>query len=159
MVTSFGQACRAAVQAYATTHPNAKAIDIARMLPCTEAEALAGLSQGVYHWSATALPDILADIRTWGQVMVLVRNHSAVAELTVPADQYYVKNNWLNWIDESYNLHLNLQATHHILGLIRPGKTGQTYSFNLVDEPGQVFCRFYARTPQAIDQFLARCQG
>lgn len=153
-----GSEWRLAVYTYRAENPGARAIEIAQALGCTEAEALAALSNPVFDLDATALPKVLAEIRSWELVLVLVRNVSAVAELTVPADNFYVKKNWLNWIDDDYNLHINIGATKHILGLVRPGKQGLTHSFNLINRQGHVFCRFYTRTGSATVRFLEFCQ-
>jgi putative heme degradation protein len=139
-----------AVQAYRLEHPQARAIDIAAAVGCTEAFALSFLSEQVWQIPAADLPKVLAEIKTWERVMALIRNGEAVAEIEVPGHIWYLNGDWLNWIDEGYNLHIRAAATDHMLALIRSGKRGPTYSFNLVNEAGQVFCRFYART--AIDK-------
>jgi putative heme degradation protein len=89
--------------------------------------------------------------------MALIRNGDAVAEVEVPGDIWYINGDWLNWIDHGYNLHIRVAATDHILALIRPGKGGPTYSFNLVNQAGQVFCRFYARTAADKSRFQEFC--
>jgi putative heme degradation protein len=147
------------VQAYASENPRARAIDIASALGCTEAQALSALSDVTWEIPSTDLPKILGEIRAWERVMVLVRNGDAVAEVEVPGDGGSVNGDWLNWIGEGYNLHLRIAATHHILALVRHGKRGPTHSFNLVNQAGQVFCRFYTRTPTARERFLTFCQA
>jgi putative heme iron utilization protein len=146
-----------AVQAFIAQNPKARASDIAAAVGCTEAYALSALSDEVWKIPAAGLPKVLAEIKAWTRVMVLVRNGDAVAEVEVPGHSWYVNGDWLNWIDQAYNLHIRLAATDHILALIRPGKRARTYSFNLVNEAGQVFCRFYARTPAARESFLSFC--
>ncbi len=148
-----------AVQNYLAENPRARAIDIADALGCTEAEVLSVLSDSVWKISKVDLLKVLAEIRTWGDVMVLVRNGDAVAEVEVQAEGGQVSGDWLNWIEAGYNLHIRCAATHHVLALIRPGKRGLTYSFNLVNQAGQVFCRFYTRTPAATARFLTFCQA
>jgi len=148
---------RSAVQGYASENPKARAIDIAGALGCTEAEALSALSEAVWEIPAADLPKILAEISAWGQVLVLVRNRDAVAEVEAPGDGGTVSGDWLNWIDKRYNLHIRVAATHHILALVRPGKRDPTSSFNLVNRAGRVFCRFYTRTPVARERFLTFC--
>jgi putative heme degradation protein len=147
--------CHSRIQAYHTKHPKARAIDIARATGCTEAEALSFLSDQVWRFSKADLSQILAEIRGWPRVMVLVRNQDGVAEVEVPGELGTLNGDWLNWIDEGYNLHIRQAATHQILALVRPGKRGPTYSFNLVNKAGQVFCRFYAQTGPAQQRFLS----
>jgi putative heme degradation protein len=148
-----------AFQTYLSDHPGARAVDIARALGCTEAEALRALSDSAWEMPVADLSKILAELGAWEKVLVLVRNGDAVAEVQVPGEGWYVNGDWLNWIDEGYNLHIRIAATHQILALVRSGKRGLTYSFNLVNQEGQVFCRFYARTPAAKERFLAFCQA
>ncbi len=146
---------QATVQAYLSAHPKARAIDIARATGCTEAEALVFLSEKVWTLPKTEFRRILAEIQRWDRVMVLVRNQDGVAEVEVPGQLGYLNGDWLNWIDPEYNLHIRHAATEQILALIRPGKRGLTYSFNLVNQTGYVFCRFYTRTPAAEERFLS----
>lgn len=150
---------RDAVQTYVSENPGARAIDIASALGCTEAEALSALSDVVWRIPGADLSKVLSQIRAWGPVLVLVRNGDAVAEVEAPGDGGTVKGDWLNWIDEGYNLHIRIAATQHILALVRPGKRGPTHSFNLVNQAGRVFCRFYARTPTDREHFLAFCEA
>ncbi|MEJ2557269.1 MAG: hemin-degrading factor [Anaerolineae bacterium] len=150
---------RSAVQAYVAENPEARAIDIAAALGCTEGEALSALSEVVWEIPGADLPQLLTEIRAWGPVLVLVRNGDAVAEVEVPGDVGYVNGDWLNWIDEGINLHIRVAATHHILALVRGGKRGPTHSFNLANQAGQVFCRFYTRTPAARARFLTFCHA
>jgi putative heme iron utilization protein len=146
-----------AVQTYLANHPNARAIDIAQALGCTEADALSLLSDEVWTIPGSALPQVLAEIRNWARVMVLIRNGDAVAEVEAPGDGWYQRGDWLNWIAEGYNLHIRVAATDHILALVRPGKHGPTYSFNLVNQAGQLFCRFYARTSVDQERLVTFC--
>ncbi len=146
-----------AVQAYLAEHPKARAIDIAAATGCTEAYALSFLSDQAWQIPATDSSKVLAEIKKWARVMALIRNGDAVAEVEVPGDIWYVNGDWLNWIDDEYNLHIRLAATVQILALIRPGKQGPTYSFNLVNQAGQVFCRFYARTATDKRRFKNFC--
>jgi putative heme iron utilization protein len=150
---------RSAVQAYVAENPEARAIDIAAVLGCTEGEALSALSDAVWEIPGADLPQLLTEIRAWGPVLVLVRNGDAIAEVEVPGDTGYVHGDWLNWIDEGINLHIRIAATRQILALVRTGKRGPTHSFNLVNQSGQVFCRFYTRTPAARARFLTFCQA
>lgn len=154
-----GNDWRSAVQTYIAQNPGARAIDIAGALGCTEAEALSVLSDAVWDIPAADLLKVLAEIRAWGPVLVLVRNRDAVAEVEAPGDGGTVSGDWLNWIDEGYNLHIRVAATHRILALVRPGQRSPTHSFNLVNQAGQVFCRFYVRTPAARTRFLTFCQA
>lgn len=147
-----------AIQAYLVRQPQARAIEIAEAIGCAEIAALAALSDEIFELSNRHWSDILTEIGHWEKVMVLVRNREAVAEITAPADSWYIKNEWLNWIDDQYNLHINIAATTQIVGLIRTGRHGPTHSFNLVNQAGQVFCRFYTRTPAAVQRFLAFCR-
>ena len=135
-----------AVNVYLAEHPKARAIDIAAAVGCTEAYALSFLSEQVWQIPAADLSKVLAEIKNWARVMALIRNGDAVAEVEVPGHIWYVNGDWLNWIDEGHNLHIRVVATDHILALVRQGKRGPTYSFNLVNQAGQIFCRFYART-------------
>ena len=146
-----------AIRAYLAEHPRARAIDIAAAVGCTEAEALTVLSDQVWLIPAADLPQVLAEIKSWPRLMALIRNDDAVAEVEVPGDIWYLKGDWLNWIDRGYNLHIRTAATDHILALVRSGKHGFTYSFNLVNQAGQIFCRFYARTPVDQDRLVAFC--
>lgn len=146
------------IESFLVDNPKMSAIDVARELNCSEAEALRVQSQQVWVLPASALDDVMAEVRTWERVMVLVRNTDAVAEIEVPGDAWYRSGDWLNWIDAGYNLHLRVAATTQILGLVREGKNGPTYSFNLVNAAGYVFCRFYARTPAAQHSFEHFCQ-
>jgi putative heme degradation protein len=146
------------IQAYLTEHPGTRAIDVATAVGCTEAEALAFLSDEVWRLNAATLDATLTLVQQWETVMVLVRNADAVAELTVPGQAAYRHGDWLNWIVEPYNLHIRVAATIQILGLVRPGKRGPTYSFNLINETGQVFCRFYTRTVADSKKFLEFCR-
>jgi putative heme iron utilization protein len=150
---------RRAVRAYVAENPEARAIDIAAALGCTEGEALSALSEVVWEIPGADLPQLLAEIRTWGPVLVLVRNGDAIAEVEVAGDAGYVNGDWLNWIDEGINLHIRVAATEHMLALVRGGKRGPTHSFNLVNQAGQVFCRFYTRTPAARARFLTFCHA
>jgi putative heme degradation protein len=145
------------VQAYLAEHPKARAIDIAAAVGCTEAYALSFLSEQVWPIPGVDLSRVLAEIRSWARVMALIRNGDAVAEVEVPGHSGYINGDWLNWIDEGYNLHIRVAATDHILALVRQGKRGPTYSFNLVNQVGQVFCRFYARTAPDKSRFEDFC--
>ena len=147
------------IDTFIAQNPRARAIDVAAAIGCTEAEALSAMSGEAWEIPTEALPEVLAELRTWGRVMVLVRNADAVAEVEVPSDSWYVNGDWLNWIDEDYNLHLRVVATDQILALVRPGKRGPTHSFNLVNRSGRVFCRFYTRTPAASKRFLDFCRA
>jgi putative heme degradation protein len=147
-----------AVRAFVSQYPKARAIDISRALGCTEAQALSALSDVTWEIHGADLPQVLTEIRTWERIMILVRNQDAVAEVEVRGDGGYVSGDWLNWIDERYNLHIRIQATHQILALVRSGKRGPTYSFNLVNDEGFVFCRFYTRSQFGSDRFLAFCE-
>lgn len=150
---------RDAVRSYASQNPGARAIDIARALGYTEAEALSALSETAWEIPGGDLSKLLAEVAGWGRVLALVRNEDAVAEIEVPADSGRLNGDWLNWIEEGYNLHIRIAATNHILALVRSGKRGPTYSFNLVNQAGQVFCRFYTRTPAATARFLDFCRA
>ena len=147
-----------AVQTFASQNPKARAIDIANELGCTEAQALSALSDVAWQIQGADLPLVLNEIRAWELTMVLVRNQDAVAEVEVPGEGGYLSGDWLNWIDEDYNLHIRIRATYQILALVRPGKRGQTHSFNLVNREGLVFCRFYTRNQVDSERFLAFCQ-
>ncbi|GAB4541247.1 MAG: hypothetical protein Kow0063_31940 [Anaerolineae bacterium] len=149
---------RDAVRAYVSRHPEARAIDIAAGLGCTEAEALSALSEAAWEIPAAHLPALLAEVSTWERVLVLVRNQDAIAEVEVPGDGGRLSGDWLNWIDEGYNLHLRIAATQRILALVRRGRRGPTFSFNLVNQAGQVFCRFYARSQTSKERFLRFCE-
>jgi putative heme degradation protein len=149
---------RDAVQTFVSQNPGARAIDIANALACTEAQALSALSDVVWQIQVADLFRVLTEIRTWERIMVLVRNQDAVAEVEVPGEGGYVSGDWLNWIDEDYNLHIRIGATRQILALVRPGKRDPTYSFNLVNQKGRVFCRFYTRTQVDSGRFLAFCE-
>lgn len=154
-----GGSWRTTVRSFVSENPRARAIDIAQTLGCTEAEALSALSHRVWKIPGADLTKIMTEIRAWGSVLVLVRNQDAVAEIEVPGEVGKANGDWLNWIDTSYNLHIRIAATHHILALVRTGKRDPTYSFNLVNEAGHVFCRFYTRTPNAAARFLDLCQA
>lgn len=149
---------RDAVQTFISQNPRARAIDIANALGCTEVHALSALSDVAWEISAQDLPRVLTEISTWERIMVLVRNQDAVAEVEVPGEGGYVNGDWLNWIGENHNLHIRIEATRQILALVRSGKRGPTYSFNLVNQEGLVFCRFYTRTQVDSDRFLAFCE-
>ena len=149
---------RNAVRAFASKNPKARAIDIACALGCTEAQALSALSDVAWQIQGADLPKVLTEIRAWERIMVLVRNQDAVAEVEVPGEGGYVSGDWLNWIEEDYNLHIRIRATYHILALVRAGKRGPTHSFNLVNREGLVFCRFYTRNRGDSERFLAFCQ-
>lgn len=148
---------RNAVRIYQSQNPGARAIDIAAGLGYTEAQALSALSDTTWEIPAAHLPRVLAEVSAWERVLVLVRNQDAVAEVEVPGDGGRLNGDWLNWIDEGYNLHIRIAATQRILGLVRRGKRGPTYSFNLVNQAGQVFCRFYARSKASRESFLSFC--
>ncbi len=150
---------RDAVQTFVSQNPGARAIDIAYALGCTEAQALSALSDFAWEISAEDLARVLTEISIWERTMVLVRNQDAVAEVEVPGEGGYVSGDWLNWIDEDYNLHLRIGATRQILALVRRGKRGPTHSFNLVNREGRVFCRFYTRNQGDSERFLAFCQA
>ncbi len=149
---------RDAVQTFVSQNPGARAIDIAHALGCTEAQALGVLSDVAWEIPVADLPLVLTEIGAWERIMVLVRNQDAVAEVEVPGESGYVNGGWLNWIGEDYNLHIRIGATQQILALERPGKRGPTYSFNLVNQEGLVFCRFYTRTQVDSRRFLAFCE-
>jgi hypothetical protein len=87
-----------------------------------------------------------------------VRNQDAVAEVEVPGAGGQVSGAWLNWIGDGYNLHIRGGATHQVLALVRAGKRGPTYSFNLVNREGLVFCRFYTRNHVDSQRFLVFCE-
>lgn len=145
------------VRSYISEHPRARAIEIAAATGCTEAYALALLSDTVWEFSGETLLDVLEEVKAWDRVMVLVRNGEAIAEVEVSSDSWYIKGDWLNWIEPDYNLHIRAAATTTILALIRAGAHGPSYSFNLVNQAGEVFCRFYARTPAARERLPAFC--
>lgn len=145
------------VRQYIAGHPRARAIDIAAATGCTEAYALGLLSDVVWEIPGEALMDVLEEVRTWKRVMVLVRNADAIAEVEVGSDNWYLKGDWLNWIESDYNLHIRAAATDAILALIRRGDLGSSYSFNLVNQAGRVFCRLYARTPAAKERLSSFC--
>lgn len=147
-----------AVQSYLAKNPTARASDIAQAIGCTEAYALSYLSNEVWTIPGPDLPQVLAEIKNWARVMVLIRNGDAVAEVEVPGDGWYRHGDWLNWIVPGYNLHIRAAATEHILALVRAGKHGSTASFNLVNQAGQVFCRFYARTPVDQERLVTYCE-
>ena len=149
---------RDAVLDFVSENPRARAIDIAQTLGCTEAQALSVMSDVAREIPAADLPLVLTEFSTWERIMVLVRNQDAVAEVDVPGEGGYVSGDWLNWIDEDYNLHIRIRATYQILALVRPGKRGPTHSFNLVNREGLVFCRFYTRNRGDSERFLAFCQ-
>jgi len=149
---------RDVVQDFVSQNPKARAIDIARALGCTEAQALSTLSDVAWEISAGDLARVLTEISSWERVMILVRNQDAVAEVEVPGEGGYVSGDWLNWIYEDYNLHIRIEATRQILALVRPSKRGPTYSFNLVNREGLVFCRFYTRNQRDSERFLALCR-
>jgi putative heme degradation protein len=148
-----------AVRSYAAANPRARAIDIASALGCTESQALCALSESVWELPATDLHKVLAEIKAWGPVLVLVRNRDAVAEIEAPGDRQTLNEEWLNWIDDGYNLHIRVAATQCILATIRAGRRGPTHSFNLVNQAGYAFCRFYTRTSAAKERFLAFCEA
>ena len=149
---------RGAVQTFVSQNPGARAIDIAHALGCTEAQALSTLSDVAWEILVADLPRVLTELSTWERIMVLVRNQDAVAEVEVSGEGGYASGDWLNWIGEGYNLHIRIGATQQILALVRPGKRGPTYSFNLVNRQGLVFCRFYTRTRVDSERFLAFCE-
>jgi putative heme iron utilization protein len=148
---------QADIHEYIIQHPGAWAIDIAAALGCTEAQALSALSDMAWELPADYMPELLREVAVWGRVMVLIRNADAVAEVEVAADGSYLNGDWLNWIGETHNLHIRVGATRRILALVRSGKREPTYSFNLVNRAGHVFCRFYTRTPAAAERFMAFC--
>jgi putative heme degradation protein len=143
---------------YIVQNPGARAIDIAAALGCTEAQALSALSDTAWELPADHMPELLREIAAWGRVMALIRNADAVAEVEVGADVACLNGDWLNWIGETHNLHIRVGATQRILALVRSGKRGPTYSFNLVNRAGHVFCRFYTRTQAAAERFIAFCE-
>lgn len=145
------------IHTYIIQNPGARAIDIAAAVGCTEAQALSALSDMAWELPADRIPELLREIAAWGRAMVLIRNADAVAEVEVAADGSYLNGDWLNWIGETHNLHIRVGATQRILALVRSGKRGPTYSFNLVNRAGHVFCRFYTRTPAAAERFMAFC--
>jgi putative heme degradation protein len=149
---------RTDIHEYIVQHPGARAIDIAAALGCTEAQALTALSDTTWELPADHMPELLREVAAWGRVMVLIRNSDAVAEVEVAADESYLSGDWLNWIGETHNLHIRVGATQRILALVRSGKRGPTYSFNLVNRAGQVFCRFYTRTSAAAERFVVFCE-
>ena len=150
---------QAAIHTYIAQHPGARTSDIVAALGCTEAEALSSLSDTAWDIPSTDLPLVLTQIADWERIMVLVRNAGAVAEVEVAGQGGQVSGEWLNWIAQGYNLHIHIAATDQVLALVRPGKRGLTYSFNLVNHTGQVFCRFYARSQDAKAGFLNFCQA
>jgi putative heme degradation protein len=150
---------RLTLEAFVSENPKARAMDIAYALGCTEAQALCALSELAWQFPGSDLPQVLSEIVTWERIMILVRNQDAVAEVEVPGEGGHVSGDWLNWIDEDYNLHIRLEATHRILALVRPGKRGPTHSFNLVNREGFVFCRFYTRNQPDSERLLRFCQA
>jgi len=149
---------RESVRDFVARNPGARAIDIANALGCTEAQALSALSDIAWEIPAVDLPQVLNEISAWQRTMVLVRNQDAVAEVEVPGAGGQVSGAWLNWIGDGYNLHIRVAATHQILALVRAGKRGPTYSFNLVNREGLVFCRFYTRDHVDSQRFLVFCE-
>jgi len=145
------------VQPYIAGHPRTRAIDVAAATGCTEAFALSLLSDEVWEIPGEALLDVLEEVGKWERVLILVRNGDAIAEVEVRSDSWYIKGDWLNWIEPDYNLHIRAAATGAILALIRAGDHGSSYSFNLVNQAGDVFCRFYARTPAAKERLSHFC--
>ena len=142
-----------AVRAYASEHPRTPALDIARELGCTETDAMIALSEVVAELPVERLEAVLAGVRGWGQVLALVRNTDAVAEVEVPGDGCYLRNGWLNWITDAYNLHIRVASLARLLALTRPGMHGTTYSLNFVNDRGEIFFRLYARTEEAQERF------
>ena len=138
-------------------NPGTRAIDIARALGCTEAEALSALSDETWVVSGAHLAHLVSEIHEWGPILVLIRNRDAIAEVEVRGDEGYLRRGWLNWATRGASLHVRSTATDHILALIRSGKHGVSHSFNLVNQDGGVFCRFYTRTAAATTRFLEFC--
>jgi putative heme degradation protein len=147
------------VRDYLAQHPGASALDVAGALDITEADALGAMSDTAWEIPAGKIAEVMAEISAWDSVLVLVRNSDGVAEVKVPGRGGYANGDWFNWIGETYNLHIRVSATRRVLALVRPGKRGLTYSLNLVNHAGQVFCRFYTRTPMDTERFLTFCQA
>lgn len=139
----------AAAREYAAAHPRTPAIDIARKIGCTEADAMVAISDSVTELPATALDEALESVRGWGRILALVRNADAVAEIEAPGDGHYVRDGWLNWITDGYNLHVRVAELDCLLALTREGMHGTTHSINLVNARGDVFFRIYAREDAA----------
>jgi putative heme iron utilization protein len=133
-------------------------LDVARALGCTESDAMAAVSDRVAELPAGELESAMERVRGWGQVLALVRNADAVAEIDVPGDGWYIRNGWLNWITDEYNLHIRVANLVRLLGLTREGMHGVTHSLNLVNEAGEVFFRVYARNEAARESFEELCR-
>ncbi len=146
------------VRDYLAQHPRASAIDVARALGITEADALGAMSDTAWEIPAGKIVEVMAEVSTWDSVLVLVRNSDGVAEVKVPGRGGCANGGWFNWIGGTYNLHIRVSATRRVLALVRLGKHGLTYSFNLVNQAGQVFCRFYTRSVADTERFLSFCQ-
>lgn len=145
----------AALKAAIRENPRLSAIDLQAKVTAPEAEIMIAMSDEAVEIPLADLDTLLENLRTWGQVMSLIRNRDAVCELKFEAGTLYRHNEWLNSIDPAYNLHIRIANTRRILLLVKANhkRDGQTASLNFANEAGHVFWRVYAQSALAREQF------
>jgi putative heme iron utilization protein len=136
-------------------NPRLAAMDLQAKIAAPEVEIMIAMSDATVEIPLTDLEVVLENIRSWGEVMSLIRNRDAVCELKFSAATLYRTNDWLNSIDPAYNLHIHIANTRRILLLAKSNhkRDGQTASLNFANAAGHVFWRVYAQSEMAQEQF------
>ncbi|MBE7467856.1 MAG: hypothetical protein HS114_01800 [Anaerolineales bacterium] len=145
----------AAIRQIIAQNPRLSALDLQAKIAAPEVEIMIAMSDAAVEIPLTDLEAVLENIRSWGEVMSLIRNRDAVCELKFPAATLYRTNDWLNSIDLAYNLHIRIANTRRILLLVKANhkRDGQTASLNFANAAGHVFWRVYAQSEMAQEQF------
>lgn len=136
-------------------NPRLSALDLRAKIDAPEVEIMIAMSDEAVEIPLADLDTVLENLRTWGEVMSLIRNRDAVCELKFEASTLYRHNEWLNSIDPAYNLHIRIANTRCILLLVKANhkRDGQTASLNFANAAGHVFWRVYAQSLEAQRQF------
>jgi putative heme degradation protein len=155
-MSSYHDADLAAIKAVIKANPRLSALDLQAKINAPEVEIMIAMSDQAVEIPLADLDTVLEKLRSWGEVMSLIRNRDAVSELNFEASTLYRHNEWLNSINPAYNLHIRIANTRRILLLIKANhkRDGQTTSLNWANQTGHVFWRVYAQSAAAQEQFL-----
>ena len=81
-------------------------------------------------------------------IMVFVGNHGCIQIHTGPVQKIVRFGDWINVLDEDFNLHLRDTALSHAWVVRKPTKDGTVTSVELFDQPGNLVVQFFgARKP------------
>jgi putative heme degradation protein len=145
-MSSYHDADLAAIKAVIKANPRLSALDLQAKINAPEVEIMIAMSDQAVEIPLADLDTVLEKLRSWGEVMSLIRNRDAVSELNFEASTLYRHNEWLNSINPAYNLHIRIANNHK--------RDGQTTSLNWANQTGHVFWRVYAQSAAAQEQFL-----